>query len=164
MLDFKEVILNFKVENITHKKKLHLIIYFKTENFERKKEENFQDLPLISYINTKKNFIVRKNSPIFLQKFPRRNFISFCTDKTVSTKSVVLPENDLAIFQVRQAYSICSFISVFLYPATQKVAGYYVIPSDRLSVHLSVCPSVCHKIVSAFENRSRYFHETLFKY
>ena len=31
----------------------------------------------------------------------------------MSIKSTVLPENDLAIFKVRQAQSICSFISVF---------------------------------------------------
>ena len=39
--------------------------------------------------------------------------LSFCTDKAVSIKSTVLPENDLAIFKVRQAQSICSFISMF---------------------------------------------------
>ena len=39
--------------------------------------------------------------------------LSFCMDKAVSIKSTVLSENDLAIFKVRQAQSICSFISVF---------------------------------------------------
>ena len=39
--------------------------------------------------------------------------LSFCKDKAVSIKSTVLPVNDLAIFEVRQAQSICSFISVF---------------------------------------------------
>ena len=48
----------------------------------------------------------------FLQKFPRWIFV-FLYGQGVSIKSTVLPENDLAIFKVRQAQSICSFISVF---------------------------------------------------
>ena len=37
------------------------------------------------------------------------------------------------------------FKEIFLYPATQKVAGYYVIPFENFEI-LSVCPSVCLSI------------------
>ena len=48
------------------------------------------------------------------------------------------------------------FLLHFLYPATLKSAGYYVIPSiqkiafERPSVHPSVCPSVCLPVRALF--------------
>ena len=49
----------------------------------------------------------------------------------------------------------------FLCPATKKVAGYYVIPSEILSVHPSVHPSAPHH--SSARNSSYNFRPILFK-
>ena len=67
-------------------------------------------------------------------------------------------------------YYIClkSVAFPFLCPDTKKVAGYYVIPSEILSVHLSVCPSVRPSVCqcphhSSARNSSYSFRPLLFK-
>ena len=56
------------------------------------------------------------------------------------------------------------FFSIFLCPATKKVVGYYVIPSEILSVCPSICPSVPQRPHhSSARNSSYSFRSILFK-
>ena len=57
--------------------------------------------------------IIGLSKKVISAKISSPKSLSFYTDKAVSIKSAFLPENDLAIFKVRQAQSICSFVSVF---------------------------------------------------
>ena len=63
--------------------------------------------------NFHQNHWMLQSKKVISAKISLLKSLSFCTDKAVSIKSTFLPENDLAIFKVRQAQSICSFILVF---------------------------------------------------